>query len=180
MRLALMTSCLLLVASAHAHAQRLVSIGLGGGVSFPQGDLSNGANTGWNALGAIIVSTPMQPLGLRADVAYNQFPFSATAQSAIGSAGNQRVGSLTANATYRLPSAGTPISPHLIAGLGAYRTDCSLSTGCAAVTRFGWNVGLGTKLYVLGFRSFLEARYHRARVEGGNANYFPLTFGLIF
>lgn len=173
MRRVLITSCLLLAVSSEALAQRLVTLGIGGGVSFPQGDLSNGANTGWNALGTLILSTPMQPLGLRADVAYNQFPFS-------GAAGNERVGSLTANATYRLPSAGTPISPHLIAGLGAYRTDCSLSTGCGAVTRFGWNVGVGTKLYVLGFRSFLEARYHRARVEGGSANYFPVTFGLIF
>lgn len=179
MRRILMTSCLVLAASSPLLAQRLVTLGLGGGVSFPQGDLRNGANTGWNALGTLILSTPMQPLGLRADVAYNQFPFSAATQSLFGASGNQRVGSLTANATYRLPSAGTPISPHLIAGLGAYRSDCSLA-GCASATRFGWNVGLGTKLYLLGFRSFLEARYHRARVEAGSANFFPVTFGLLF
>ena len=159
-------------------AQRLITIGLGGGVSIPQGDLSNAANTGWNALGALILSTPMQPLGLRADVAYNQFPFSPATQSAIG-AGNERVGSLTANITYRLPTPGTPISPHLIAGLGAYRTDCSAGAACQAVTHFGWNVGLETKLYLLGFRSFIEARYHRTQANGSSVNFFPITLGFV-
>ena len=160
-------------------AQRLVTVGLGGGVTVPQGDLSSGATTGWNALGTLILSTPMQPLGLRADVAYNQFPFSAATKNVIG-AGNQRIGSLTANATYRLPTPGTPVSPHLIAGLGAYRTDCSVTAACEGVTHFGWNVGLGMKLYTLGFRSFLEARYHRTSANGNSVNYFPVTIGLLF
>lgn len=159
-------------------AQHLITLGLGGGVSIPQGDLSSGASTGWNALGSLILSTPMEPLGLRADVAYNQFPFSATTKSLLGT-GNQRIGSLTANVTYRLPTPGTPISPHLIAGLGAYRTDCSVGSACQAVTHFGWNVGLGMQLYVIGFRSFIEARYHRTNGNGSSVNYFPVTVGLI-
>jgi len=160
-------------------AQRLITLGLGGGVSIPQGDLSTIGNTGWNALGALILGTPMQPLGLRADVAYNQFPFSATSTSVLGT-GNHRIGSLTANATYRLPTPGTPISPSLIAGLGAYRMDCSVSSACEATTHFGWNVGLGMKLYALGFRSFVEARYHRTSANGSSVNYFPMTLGLLF
>lgn len=160
-------------------AQRLITLGLGGGVSVPQGDLSSGANTGWNALGSLILSTPMQPLGLRADVAYNQFPFSAATKTAIGGTGNQSVGSLTANMMYRLPTPGTPISPHLIAGLGAYRTDCSAGA-CQPATHFGWNAGLGMKLYVLGFRSFVEARYDRTNANGSTLNYFPVTLGLLF
>ena len=168
-----------LLRPAEVAAQRLVSLALGGGVSIPQGDLSNGTNTGWNALGSIVLSTPMQPLGLRADVAYNQFAFNASTQRALGGTGNQRVASATVNATYRLPTPGTPVSPHLIAGLGAYRTDCSLGSACRAVTHFGWNVGLGTKLYLLGVRSFLEARYHRTKANGSSVNYFPLTIGLM-
>ena len=159
-------------------AQRLVSIGLGGGVSIPQGELGDGANTGWHALGSMILSTPMQPLGLRADIAYNRFGFNEATQTAAGGNGNETVGSATLNVTYRVPTPGAPISPHLIAGLGAYRTDCSLD--CDAVTSFGWNVGLGTRLYVLGFRSFLEARYHRTKANGGSVSFFPVTFGLMF
>jgi hypothetical protein len=152
--------------------QRPVSIGLAGGVSFPQGDLADGANTGWHALGNLWLSTLMQPLGLRLDVAYNRFELSDVD-------GNQTVGSATLNGTYRLPMTNSPMSPYLIAGLGAYRSECSRATGCEATTKFGWNAGLGTKLFV-GFRSFLEARYHRTKQGDRSVNYFPLTFGLMF
>jgi opacity protein-like surface antigen len=122
----------------------------------------------------------MQPLGLRADIAYNRFAFNTTTQTALGGSGYESVGSGTLNATYRLPMPGSPMSPYLIAGLGAYRSDCSLGPSCNAATHFGWNVGVGTKLYVLGFRSFLEARYHRTERNEQGLNYFPATFGVMF
>lgn len=181
MRRLLIALCTLLLCTAQpVDAQRLLSLALGGGVSLPQGDLSTGANIGWNALGSVILSTPMQPLGLRADVAYNQFGFKSASQALVGATGSERVGSLTVNGSYRLPTPGTPISPHLIAGLGAYRTDCSATSACSAVTHFGWDVGLSMKLYTLGFRSFLEARYHRTSANGSTINYFPITIGLLF
>jgi hypothetical protein len=153
--------------------QRPISVGLAGGVSLPQGDLADGVNTGWHALGTIALSTLMQPLGLRLDVAYNRFDFSA-------GDGNQSVGSATLNAMYRLPMTNSPMSPYLISGLGAYRTECSLDVvACEATTKFGWNVGLGTKLFV-GFRSFVEARYHRTKRGDADVSYFPLTLGLMF
>ena len=161
-------------------AQRLISIGLAGGVSVPQGDLHTSTNAGWHALGSIVLSTPMQPLGLRADIAYNRFAFNTKSEAVLGGSGYQAVGSGTLNATYRLPAAGTSMSPYVIAGLGAYRVDCSLGPGCDAVTAFGWNAGLGTKLYVLGFRSFLEARYHRSEKDERSVGYFPVSFGLMF
>lgn len=181
MRRSFIALCTVLVCGVHQlSAQRLLTLGLGGGVALPQGDLSSGASAGWNALGSLIVSTPMQPLGLRADAAYNQFAFKSATQAALGANGSERVASLTLNGTYRLPTPGTPISPHLIAGLGAYRTDCSVTAACSAVTHFGWNVGLGTKIYTLGFRSFVEARYHRTSANGTSINYFPITVGLLF
>jgi Outer membrane protein beta-barrel domain len=154
-------------------AQRPMSVGLAGGVSLPQGDLSDGVNTGWHALGTLALSTLMQPLGLRLDVAYNRFAFNDVD-------GHQTVGSATLNGTYRLPMTNSPMSPYLISGLGAYRTECSLDLGCEATTKFGWNVGLGSKLFVLGFRSFVEARYHRTKRADTHVNYFPLTLGVMF
>ena len=161
-------------------AQRIVSVALGGGVSLPQGDLHSGANTGWHALGALVISTPMQPIGLRADVAYSQFPFNASSEATLGGSGNQTVGSLTLNASYRLPTPGSPLSPYVIAGLGAYRTDCSIGSSCTSDTGFGWNAGLGARFYFLGFRSFLEARYHATERAETDINYFPVSFGIIF
>lgn len=172
-------SALVLSPAGALLAQRPVSVGLAGGVSVPQGDLRDGASTGWHGLATISLSTLMQPLGLRLDVAYNRFDSSGATRTAAGSAGYQTVGSATLNATYRLPMTDSPLSPYLITGLGAYRTGCSLGSGCDAVTRYGWNAGLGTKMSVLPFRTFLEARYHRTTRYGRGVTYFPITVGLL-
>jgi hypothetical protein len=168
-----------LVSAPLLEAQRPVSLGLAGGVSIPEGDLREGSDAGWHALATIVVSTLMQPLGLRLDVAYNRFEFSDDVAAALRG-GNQSVSSATLNFTYRLPMTNSPMSPYLISGLGAYQTRCSLGSGCEAVTRYGWNVGLGAKLYVLGFRSFLEGRYHRTERGDSGVHYFPITFGFLF
>jgi hypothetical protein len=163
-RIACALACTIL-AGTPARAQ--VNLALGGGVSFPQGPLAGGTGTGWNALASLTISGLMQPLGFRADVAYDRFPASGTGT------GYSAVGSATANITYRLPSAGSPFAPYLIAGLGAYRAECS--PGCGTRTRFGGNVGLGTKFRVLPLAMFAEVRYHRA-----GAHFFPITLGFIF
>lgn len=159
-------------------AQRPVSLGLAGGASIPSGDLRESVDVGWHALGAIAVSTLMQPLGLRIDVAYNRFAFKDDVPALSDE--HQSTGSATLNFTYRLPMTSSPLSPYLISGAGAYRSDCSLDTGCDATTRYGWNVGFGAKLFFLGFRSFLEARYHRTEIGDTDLHYFPVTFGLLF
>ena len=176
----LLAMTLTLGASAPSlQAQRLVSLALGGGASFPQGDLGAGADIGWNALGSLVLSTPMQPLGLRVDVAYSRFPFTAEMKALLGKS-DQAVGSATLNATYRLPTPGSPMSPYLIAGLGAYRIACSVHPCSSTETNFGWNAGLGARFYALGFRSFLEARYHATERQEGNVHYFPVTVGIMF
>jgi hypothetical protein len=176
----LVWACLSVAPIVQLHAQRPISIGVAGGVSVPQGDLRNSATTGWHALGTIALSTYMQPIGLRLDVAYNRFNFSDQTRATVGGSGYQTVGSATLNATYRLPMTDSPMSPYLIAGLGAYRTTCSLGSDCAAKTHQGWNAGLGTKLRLLGLKSFLEARFHRTEREESYVNFFPVTIGLTF
>ena len=160
------------------HAQRPVSLGLAGGASVPSGNLREGVDIGWHALATIAVSTFKQPLGLRLDVAYNRFAYNDDVPALSDEF--QSTASATLNFMYRLPMTNSPMSPYLISGAGAYRSECSLETGCEATTRYGWNVGLGTRLYVLGFRSFLEARYHRTEIGDTDVNYFPVTFGLFF
>jgi hypothetical protein len=165
---------------AALQGQRPLSLAVGGGVSLPQGGWSDGVTSaGWNALAALVLSTHMQPLGLRLDAAYDQFAYSDAAQTALGGAGNQSMISGTLNVTYRLPAAGSPMSPYLISGLGAYHGRCSRGPACDGATRYGWNVGLGTKLHLVGVRSFLEARYHRTERAGRDVNFFPITLGLM-
>jgi opacity protein-like surface antigen len=167
-----------LVAPTALVAQRPVSIGIAGGASIPAGDLRDGVEVGWHGLATIAVSTLMQPLGLRIDVAYNRFAYSDNVAALAEE--YQSTGSVTLNITYRLPMTNSPISPYLISGLGAYRSECSLDSGCEPTTRYGWNVGIGTKLFVLGFRSFLEARYHRTEIGDTDVQYFTPTLGLFF
>jgi outer membrane protein with beta-barrel domain len=165
---------------APLEAQRPISFGVAGGVSLPQGDVNDQVNTGWHALVTAGLGSPMQPLGLRLDVAYNRFGFSDQQVLAVGGEGHQTVGSVTLNFTYRLPKATWSVSPYLLWGIGAYRTDCSLGPGCESRVRYGWNYGLGAKVFVLGFKNFIEIRGHRTKSRTSDVHYFPLTVGFMF
>lgn len=164
---------LLISGTSALSAQRKVSVNIAGGLSVPQGDLADRASMGWHGLATVDLGSPTLPQGLRFDLAYAQFGLDQTAGT-----GNQIILSGTLNFTYRLPSYNSPLAPYVIAGLGAYRTDCTPQ--CDAATRYGWNFGLGTKLYVLGMRSFIEGRYHLTKFHGTPMHYFPLTFGISF
>jgi hypothetical protein len=171
-RMVLLASLLTLV-SATAAAQRPLTLSLAGGASLPVGRFGDAASTGWHALASIGLSTLMQPIGLRLDVAHNRF----TAES-VGP--DQGVTSATLNATYRLPMTNSPLSPYLITGAGAYRFECFGSIDCGTATRFGWNAGLGTKFAALGMKGFMESRFHAVNASAGNVRFVPLTFGLTF
>lgn len=169
----LATVAALILAAQSLAAQRALSLNLGGGVSFPQGKFSNAASPGWHALAGIGLSTLMQPIGLRLDVAHSRF----TAEAA---GPDQAVTSATLNVTYRLPMTNSPFSPYLITGAGAYRFACFGALSCAATTRFGWNAGLGTRFAGLGLKGFLESRFHAINAKSGNVRFVPVTFGLTF
>ena len=160
-------------------AQRPITIGLGGGASMPNGAFGSSVNPGWHALATVVAGLPMLPLGLRADAAYNQFGFEAESGEGLAGA-RQSVTSATLNLTYRLPMTNSPLSPYVITGLGGYHAACGGGATCTSSTRFGWNAGLGTKVMVLGLLTFVEGRYHSADRHDGDANYFPITFGVTF
>ena len=162
-----------LAAAAPLPAQRALTLSLAGGGSLPVGNFADGASTGWHALASIGLSTLMQPIGLRLDVAHNRF-----AAKSIGP--DQAVSSATLNASYRLPMVNSPLSPYLIAGAGAYRFECVGDFDCGSDTRFGWNAGLGTKWAALRMKGFLESRFHAINSEGGNVRFVPVTVGLTF
>jgi len=174
--LAALTLGALAVVAPAVRAQRPITVGVAGGVSLPQGAFSDGADTGWHGLGTLALGSPMQPLGLRLDGAYNQFGFKGTTASGA----RQSVTSGTLNVTYRLPAWRTPLSPYLIGGGGAYHLACSGGVRCDVATKFGWNAGLGAKLTGLGLRTFIEARFHSVVEPRSDLHYFPVTLGLLF
>ena len=164
---------MLVGSGATASAQRPVQLNLGGGVAFPVAHFSDVASTGWNALGAISVSSFMQAWGLRIDGAYDRF-------GAKSGGPTPAIISGTFNFTYRIPMNNSPLSPYIITGLGAYHLSCSGTPTCEGFTRFGWNAGLGTKIAALGAKWFLESRFHAVNASGGNIRFVPITIGLTF
>jgi hypothetical protein len=176
------------ITATAAQAQKKVALNLAAGVTLPQGDLADRVDMGWHALATVNLSSPTQAWGLRFDVAHNRFyqenevatPFQQTNYSGTDYSGRFTTTSATANLTYRLPLYNVAFSPYLITGLGAYVSECSGGGTCDAAAHYGWNIGLGTKLYVLGFQSFLEARFHRTGFRGTDVHYFPITFGISF
>jgi hypothetical protein len=177
----LAAACLSIAASAEPlGAQSPISLGLGGGPSLAQGDLADRVNTGWHALATAELASPMHPWGLRLDVAYNRFEFSDEVEPALGGEGNQTAGSATVNVFYRLPKVTWPIQAYVLAGLGAYLTECSLGPGCESRVRYGWNYGLGAKFFFLGLENFVEIRGHRTKSRAIDVHYFPLTIGILF
>lgn len=157
-------------------AQRVVSLGVGGGVSLPTGELGDAAQTGWHALGALVVGTPMQPLGLRIEGTYHRFALDDVGPLA---GGTRAIAAATGNVTYRMPATRSALSPYVITGLGAYRAGCGGDGTCDATMRFGWNAGVGTRWYLRGVRGFVEARYHRTTSGGAAMPWVPVTFGLL-
>jgi hypothetical protein len=164
---------------APLEAQSPLSIGVGGGVSLPEGDIDDEVNTGWHGLVTAELASPMHPWALRLDVAYNRFGFSAPTVTPLGEEGHLSAGSATLNLSYRLPKVTWPVQAYLLWGAGAYRTDCSLP-GCESRVRYGWNYGLGAKFFFLGFRNFIEIRGHRTKSRTDDVHYFPLTLGIMF
>lgn len=177
-RLVMMVTLAAAMTGGSLPAQKPLQVSLVAGLSTPQSDLKDVAELGWHTLGTIHVSSLLVPLGLRVDGAWNRF---AGLDGAPGVAATAlTVISLTGNMTYRWPMTTSTLSPYVIAGVGAYRTQCNATTGCDSETDFGWNAGVGTKLYLLGFRSFLEARYHTTSRGVANVSFLPLTFGITF
>ena len=95
-------------------------------------------------------------------------------------AGEGTAGSATFNVLYRLPKVTWPIQAYVLAGLGAYHTDCSLRPGCDSRVRYGWNYGLGAKFFFLGLENFVEIRGHRTKSQTADVHYFPITIGIMF
>lgn len=160
-------------AQASVTATKPVSIGVSAGASIPTGDLSQGVNTGWNLNGHVGLATPTLPIGFRGDVGYNNW-------GAKGGGASAHAWNLTGNAVFDIPQP-TGVSPYIIGGLGAYKVG--VSSGGVTMNdnwRFGFDVGAGVKLPLSGFNTFLEAKYVQINGDGGNTQFVPITFGVMF
>jgi hypothetical protein len=161
-----------------ARAQSLSNpfqIGGAAGIAFPTSDLGTTANTGFNVTLAVGYNPAAAPVGLRFEAAYNEFG------SQFGG-GNRNIAAFTANAVFALPASG--FTPYVIGGAGLYRPSPSASGNAATENDFGFNIGGGVKLPLsTSFETFVEARYNRVSVSGGNGgslSFIPVTVGIMW
>ena len=170
--------------ASRAHAQ--LTLGVGGGASFPVGDLRNAVTTGYNVLAQFGVSVPSFPLGLRIDGMFNQMNH----QSGIPT-GNLQLWTVNANAVYNISpfsSAGGGVTPYLIGGVGYYNDSYHVSVSGSTIgaggnthaNNFGLNGGVGVKAGVSSLAVFIEGRFHYIFTSPGHAEFIPITAGIIF
>ena len=156
-------------ASAQASSNPF-QIGGAAGIAFPTGDLGNTVNTGYNVTVAVGYKPMYTPIGVRVEAAYNEFG----GQQGFG---NINIPAFTGNLVFALP--GVSFSPYIIGGAGLYRPNINVNGG--AENDFGFNVGGGIKIPLSSsFETFVEARYNRVSVTGGNLNFIPVTVGIMW
>jgi opacity protein-like surface antigen len=155
-----------------------ISLGMGGGIVLPSGDMANGLSTGWSGTAQLRVKPPVSPIGFQVDAFYTHFGFD-------GGDGHSRMIGGTANALFAFPGAG-PARPYLISGVGVYNGK---STGAPdSETKFGLNAGAGFDFGLGKAKLFAEARFHAIMkgavdISTGDekaAYMIPLTVGLRF
>jgi len=168
------------MAKASAQTQSPIGFGVFAGASVPVGDFGNVGGTGWHAGALVDWRSPLFPVGIRGDLAYDQFGSknNFTPKLVVG----------TLNLVWSFPvSAESAVSPYVIGGGGFYNergscTNCN-NQQIISETHFGLNGGAGVMVPLSGFGSLIEARYHLifdSDPTTSNSAYFTLSAGIIF
>ena len=158
-----------------AEAQR-PTVGVGGGATFPVGDVGEQNGAGWHGLITMGYRPAASALGFRLDGMYHDM-----GADDVSGARDLRAIALTGNVVLEMP--GMAVRPYLIGGAGLYNTRFR---GLASDNNLGLNGGVGLKFRFYDFDTFIEARYHAAldAVQRGGedraAQFVPVTFGFSF
>ena len=164
-RITLLIALALAIGPAVAQAQpRLV---LGGGITSPNGDFKDSANTGYHVRLGLELGLPTLPVSLRADGDFHRLAEADPAFEATTILGG------AVGAVFALPGVG--LSPYLLGGVGRYRTDAGPLGSSVTDTRRGFHAGFGINLGAVGF---VEIRYVQINGDAGDTKYIPMTFGL--
>ena len=169
--------------AAPSGARAQVSLGVGGGATFPVSDLSNADKTGYNILATLGFRIPEFPLGLRVDGMFNQM------KSKFADVSNTQIWTVNADLQANLVTVPhAPVVPYMVAGIGYYNSRYRVSTsgtdfvgsGNAHANDFGLNGGLGVRFGLGNSSLFVEGRYHYVFTSGTHLQMIPITVGINF
>jgi len=184
----LLAGALLVVAATlGAQTRRSFNLGLGAGLTVLTGEDRDFFKDGLNLQGSVAVPLRNAGIDLRFDLGYQSIGgkdrFTAPPPSDSLRLGDFNVISLTANAQY-YASPTAPARVYLIAGLGLYRVEANAvhygQSVKGSTTDFGAAGGVGVSFRLGGMRGFLEGRIHNIFGEGGSAQLYPITLGVMF
>lgn len=161
--------------ASQSASDRLVTLGVSGGVSLPNGDYTEGLESGYTLAGHLYLKPgTFTSLRFRGDVSFDKW--NAEAENA----GSFRSLGFVVNAMYEFPTASTSIvRPYLLGGLGAFNTEAS-DADSDSDTNLGLQVGGGLNFALSGFTTFAEAKFVNVFTDGSSLRYIPITFGVRF
>jgi hypothetical protein len=188
MRFFLRVPVLLAAAFFSAGAQ---GIGISVGTLVPQGDLADGAKTGFVGIASLEMGSQMalrvEALWANSDLkgriitSADGVPVPENAQI---SGDVKFVGGL---ATLVFHLGAGPLRPYLLGGAGYYNRSGSQKAVDAAgeldelslkESDLGFHAGAGIKVQLGGLAAFAEARYHRVNTDDIKTNFVPVVVGL--
>ncbi len=170
-------------------------LGLALGTLIPQGDLAEGAKSGFTGIASLELNL-VSRLALRAEALWANSDLDGAIIKGSGGvsvpdnaavSGDVRLVGGLASLTYTL-SEGF-LRPYLLGGAGYYRRSVSQSASGAAgdlakldrdESQLGLHAGVGIHFGLLGVTAFGEARYHSVNTGDGKTNFVPVLVGLRF
>ena len=170
-------------------SNRLVSIGVGGGVAVPVSDAKDAFKNGFNGQGFARLNLKQLPIVPRLDFSFSKFDVKSAKLATPGASGTGQLFSGLASLQYFLMPG--PIRPYVIAGLGAYNVKTDMSGipggGTSTDTRFGINGGGGVmvKLGSL-LNAYVEGHIDNVfknkdtLVSTNQLQVLPVTVGIVY
>lgn len=174
---------------AESGSNRLVSFGIGGGLSVPVADAKDAFKTGFNGQGFVRLNMNQLPIQPRVDFTFSRFDIDDVKLQAPGATGTGQIFAGIANLQFSILPMG-PIRPYIVAGVGAYNTKTDVNGvpnfSNTSSTDFGINGGAGVTFKLGNMVSgFVEGRVDNVYTKKGaissdQIQIVPVTFGLVF
>jgi opacity protein-like surface antigen len=176
---------------------RLVSFGLGGGVTVPVDDAKHAFENGVNGHGFVRLNLPLVPIQPRVDFSFQKMDIKDVSfvNPALGaggtySEGEQRILTGLAQAQLSLIKAG-PIQPYLVVGVGFANLNTKLEGDPANgnisdnTTKLAINGGAGVNFKLGPIAGFVEGRLDNIVNDGELVDFesvkvVPVSVGLVF
>jgi opacity protein-like surface antigen len=168
--------------------EKMIQLGIGGGVSVPVGDAGDALKNGFHLRGIVKLKPPALPVGIRAALGYQKFDLD---QAPVGTDATGNILSGLGGLSLGFPAG--PLRPYITASLGAFRVESKIDSSgtetSAHETKFGIDAGVGVEFKLSKIKGFVEARLENVYTDQGldpslldknSTRIVPVTFGLMF